>query len=86
MPDLTSTTVTTSTLKVPILLENGKSITINVPDPINNLTKNDLALSSSEKGFAGYLVNENLIVTQDAVMAVEVGDPFYYNTEKIIFD
>lgn len=85
MPDLTSTTVTTNVLKVKIELDNNKSITYNIQNPKTGLSKDDVENASKETGFAGYMVNENLIKNGSA-MAVEVGDAYYYETQKIVFD
>ncbi len=85
MPDLTSTTVTTSVLKVPFTLEDGNKLTVNLPDPQPNLSKDDITGSTGDKNFAFYIVSENLI-SKDGIAATGVGEPYYYNTEKIVFD
>lgn len=85
MPDLTSTTVTTNVLKCPIVLEDGSKITYNIPDPQSNLTKSDLTSSSASTGFIGYIINESLVL-KDGYQAVGSEDPYYYTTEKIVFD
>lgn len=85
MPDFTSTSVTTNVLKCPIILENGKKITYNIPDPKSGLTKNDLENESSNTGFLGYAINNNLIL-KDGYQPTGNEDPYYYTTEKIVFD
>lgn len=85
MPDLTSTTVTTSTLKVAIVLENTKKVNINIPDPVEGLTKAQLETPDNEKGFVGYIISESLI-NKGGYMATGSDDPYYYTTEKIIMD
>lgn len=85
MPDLTSTTVTTNVLKIPIKLYDGSKITYNLQDPKTGLSKNDLIDETKDTGFAGYVVSENLI-DKNGLQGVETQDPYYYNTEKIIFD
>lgn len=86
MPELTSSTVETNVLKVKIILDDGKSVTYNIQNPVANLTKNDVANASDDQGFAGYIVSENLLNVDDGAQAVDVGDAYYYQTQKIIFD
>lgn len=85
MADLTSSTVSTTTLKVPITLDDGSKISYNIPDPVSGLSKSDLETPSSATGFAGYVVLENMIL-KDGAEGTGTGDPYYYETSKIIFD
>lgn len=85
MPDVTATTVSTTVLKVPIILEDGSKITYNLSDPKDGLTKDDITDQTKTTGFAGTLVNDQLI-NKGGYRPEDVGEPYYYNTEKIVFD
>lgn len=85
MPDVTSTTTTTNVLKCPLKLEDGSKLTITVPDPKSDLTKDMICEGTNATGFIGYILDENMI-NKDGVEAVGEETPYYYTTEKIIFD
>lgn len=85
MPDVTSTSVTTSVLKCPIILENGKKLTINVNNPKENITQAELENSSGEKGFVGTLINEQMI-NSGGYQALEADHAYYYTTSTITID
>lgn len=67
---------TSSVLKMIFSLETGNTITINVTNPKEQLTIADL-----EAGFAGTLVNENMLNVGGA-QVVALKDAYYYNKEK----
>lgn len=68
----------TSVLKMPFTLENGKTVTFSLNDP-----KSGLTLSEVETAM-GYVITENAILYGGAISASSAGEPYIYNTEKVL--
>ena len=67
----------TSVLKMPITLENGKTLTYSLQDPKGGLTKTEADTTME------LIVNENA-VNYGGAQAVDHGDAYLYNTEKVV--
>lgn len=67
-------------LKMVFLLDNDKTITMTLPDPNTGITISDL-----ESGFAGEIVNDNMILYGGAV-TTGLKEAYYYNTQRTIVE
>ena len=65
----------TVVLKLPITLDNGKTLTYSLPDPKGGLTKTEADTAMD------YIVNENTII-YDGAQAVGHETGYLYKTEK----
>ncbi len=65
-----------SVLKMPIILENSKKITITLQDPKTNITQTEVST------FTNYVIN-NAIIRYNGYYPVSAEEGYIYNTNEI---